>query len=341
MTGRWIEFTGIFAVAAILCLFLTPSLGRLAVRYRLFDWPDSHKGHHQPTPYLGGLAIVVSFSLAIFFAALTNPPVSGRDELFIVMAAAVVLAALGLLDDLMSLPVWPRIALELCAGLLLWHLDIGVRLSGIDSIDLVLTLLWVIGITNAFNLLDNMDGLSAGIGAICCGSIFVVAVSTGQFLVAGMAVGLAGCSLGFLAENFHPARIFMGDAGALYLGFLVAYLGIKLKVPGEGVDTFLVPVLICSVALFDTALVVVSRLVANRSPFRGGQDHLSHRLVRIGIPIPVAVGLTYLATAVTGVVALVVSRVDPLSSWILGSLAFATMAVAGGLLLRVPVYSDK
>ena len=133
----------------------------------------------------------------------------------------------------------------------------------------------------------------------------------------------------------------MGDAGALYLGFLVAYLGIKLKVPGEGIDTFLVPVLVCSVALFDTALVVVSRLVANRSPFRGGQDHLSHRLVRIGIPFPVAVGLTYVATAVTGVVALVVSRIDPLSSWILGSLAFATMAVAGGLLLRVPVYSDK
>ena len=341
MTGRWFEFTGIFAISAVLCLFLTPSLGRLAIRYRLFDWPGSHKGHHQPTPYLGGLAIVASFSSAIVFAALVSPPVSGRDELFIVMVAAVALASVGLLDDLMNLPVWPRATLELCAGILLWELDIGVRLSGIDSVDLTLTLLWVVGITNAFNLLDNMDGLSAGIGAICCGSIFVVAISTGQFLVAGMAAGLAGCSLGFLAENFHPARIFMGDAGALYLGFLIAYLGIKLKVPGEGFDTFLVPVLICSVAFFDTALVVVSRLLANRSPFQGGQDHLSHRLVRIGIPVPIAVGLAYLATAMTGVLALIVSRVDPFSSWILGLLAFAIMAVVGGLLLRVPVYSDE
>jgi len=341
LTGRWIEYVGIFAVSVVLCLLLTPLLSRLGRRLHLLDRPGHHKSHKQPVPYLGGLAIVTSFTLAIFFAAITNPPVSGRDELFYVLAAAMVLAGVGLLDDLSNLPVWPRIVLELAAGLLLWQLGAGVSLIGINALDLMLTLLWVVVVTNAFNLLDNMDGLSAGIAAICCIAIFALAVSSDQFLVAGMAAGLAGCALGFLSENFHPADVFMGDSGALYLGFLVAYLGIKLDVPGDGVETFLVPLLVCSVALFDTSLVVISRLLGKRNPFQGGRDHVSHRLVLLSLPVPAAVAWMYCATAVTGALAFLVSRVDRASSWFLGILVLVIMAVGGRLLLEISVYPDE
>src|SRR5262249_25485681 len=155
--------------------------------------------------------------------------VSGRGELFVVLLLAVLLAIVGLLDDLIGLSPAVRLVAEVGAGVAVWAVGGGVDLFGPDITDAVITVLWVVGITNAFNLLDNMDGLSSGVAAIAAGSLFVIAAQNGQFLVAALSIGLAGCSVGFLRHNFHPARIYMGDAGALFLGFLLAYLGMKLR----------------------------------------------------------------------------------------------------------------
>ncbi|HJO79494.1 MAG TPA: MraY family glycosyltransferase, partial [Acidimicrobiales bacterium] len=214
----------------------------------------------------------------------------------------------------------------------------GAIVTASEPVNMGLTILWFVGITNAFNLLDNMDGLAAGLAAIASLTIFAIATTNGQFLVAGLSVGLAGCTVGFLRHNFHPARIYMGDGGSLFIGFLVAYLGIKLRFQGERLLSALVPMLVCSVAIFDTSLVTISRLATGRSPFIGGQDHVSHRLVRLGLPVPVAVGTIYFGAIGIGILAYVISSVDTASAWVLAGMIGATLSVGGGFLLTVPVY---
>ncbi len=162
----------------------------------------------------------------------------------------------------------------------------------------------------------------------------------GQFLVAALAAALAGCALGFLRHNFHPARIYMGDAGSLYLGFVLAYLGLKLRFDAPDDITFLVPVLVLGVPILDTTLVTVARLRHGRSPFQGGRDHISHRLVKLGLPVRAAVGTIYVAAGSLGVVALVVSRVDRTSAYLLAGLVLVLGVLAGLALGQVPVYED-
>lgn len=337
MRGEWWEYLAVFVASAALCVVLTPSVMRIAVRGNLLDPPGGHKSHHTAVPYLGGVAIVLTFTTAVVVFAILEAPHGGSGELFIVLALAVLLSVVGLVDDLRHVsPLW-RVAAEVAVALVVWSLGTGVTVSGIGALDLGLTVLWIVGITNAFNLLDNMDGLAAGLAAISSMTIFAVAVANGQFLVAALAVGLAGCTGGFLRHNFHPARIYMGDGGSLFIGFLVAYLGIKLRFEsGRGVSA-IVPVLACSVAVFDTTLVTVSRLAAGGSPFQGGQDHVSHRLVRLGMAVPHAVGIIYMGAVGIGVLTYTVSRVDPNSAWLVTGLIGLTLMVSGGALLRVPV----
>ena len=341
MTGRWWEYMLIFGGSAVMCLVLTPVAIRVAIRLDHLDHPGGHKAHESPVPYLGGLVLVVSFAAAVLVASVAWQPNSGVRELLIVLGVAVGLAIVGLVDDLRQLsPMW-RLLTEVGAAVAVWSIESGIELSGIVAVDLILTVLWVVGITNAFNLLDNMDGLSAGLGAIACAAFFAIAVANGQFLVAALAVGLAGCTIGFLRKNFYPARIYMGDGGALFVGFMIAYLGIKLRFEGEVSVTALVPIIVCAVAIFDTTLVTIARLVTGRSPFQAGRDHVSHRLVKIGLSVPVAVGVIYFAAATLGVMAFVVSRIDATSAWIVAGLITVTMVVGGVLLLTVSVYPEN
>ncbi|MEC9395529.1 MAG: MraY family glycosyltransferase [Actinomycetota bacterium] len=341
MNGIWWEYLLVFGASALLCLVLTPVAMAVAIRVGVLDRPGGHKSHDSPTPYLGGVAIVAAFSVSVLAAAIVQPPTSGRDELVVVLLLAVGLAVVGLADDLWNLSPVIRLGAEVLCAVQLWRMDAGVTVTGETAVDVTLTLLWVVGITNAFNLLDNMDGLSAGQAAICSTTIFAVAAANGQFLVAGLSIGLAGCAVGFLRHNFYPARIYMGDGGALFLGFLIAYVAVKLRFDSAVSESVLVPVVACSVPILDTTLVTVARLSTGRSPFMGGQDHVSHRLVKSGLPIPVAVGSTYFASAFIGVLCFVISRVDPTSAWLLASLIAVTLALGGLLLGMVPVYPES
>ena len=341
MTGSWLEYVVVLLVSGLVCTLLTPVAMAVATRVGFFDNPGGHKSHESPVPYLGGVAIVMAFAASVIGAAILKPPVSGRDELVVVLLLAVGLALIGLLDDLRNLPPIVRLTVEVLFALQLWRMGTGVQVTGESVLDILLTVVWVVGITNAFNLLDNMDGLAAGQAAICAMVIFAVAVANGQVLVAALAVALVGCAVGFLRHNFHPARVYMGDGGALFLGFLIAYLGMKLRFESSVSESFLVPVLICSIPVLDTSLVTFSRLSTGRSPFNGGRDHISHRLVHSGMPVPVAVGATYAASAIIGVVCFVVSRVDPVSAWILSLLVGTTLVLGGILLAFVPVYPES
>ena len=231
MTGEPWEYLVVFSATTALCAVLTPLVLRWAIRRDLLDHPGGHKNHVEAVPYLGGLAIIVTFAVAVIVVSRSWLPTGetiglvDQAELLIVFSAAVFLALVGLVDDLRQVsPMW-RIVTEIAAAMVVWSVGIGVVVTTSEFLNMGLTVLWFVGITNAFNLLDNMDGLAAGITAITSLTIFAIATNNGQFLVAALAIGLAGCAAGFLWHNFHPARIYMGDGGALFLGFLVAYLG--------------------------------------------------------------------------------------------------------------------
>jgi UDP-GlcNAc:undecaprenyl-phosphate GlcNAc-1-phosphate transferase len=254
----------------------------------------------------------------------------------------VALAIVGLLDDLTGLHPFLRLAVEILAGLVVYFTDPGISIPGPRWLDIVITVLWVVGVTNAFNLLDNMDGLSAGVATISALSFCVIAGINGQFLVAALSAAVAGCAAGFLRHNFHPAKIYMGDAGSLFLGFLLAALAVRLKLVDAPPSVALfVPVLVLGVALFDTTLVTVNRLHHRLNPMNGGRDHMSHRLVWVGIPVPVSVGLIYALAASLGFLGVLLSRLDRTSGLMLVGfvmvVAFATM----GLLSAVPVYETS
>lgn len=347
MTSMWLHYLAVFVASTGLCMVLSPIAIVVATKSGALDRPGGHKSHQSPVPYLGGMAIVMAFSGSVLVIAALQPTdiilavESGRAELTIVLLLAIGLAIVGLADDLRSLSPVVRLVAEVLCALQLWRMDAGITVSGEQGLDLFLTIMWVVGITNAFNLMDNMDGLAAGQAAVCAMTMFAVAAANGQILVACLAIGLAGCAMGFLRTNFHPARIYMGDGGALYIGFLISYLGIKLRFEGSVSESFLVPVVACAIPVLDTTLVTFSRVRSGRSPFRGGKDHVSHRLVKSGLPVPVAVGLTYAASGVIGILCFVISRVDPISAWILAVLVVATLVSAGILLSLVPVYPES
>ena len=211
-------------------------------------------------------------------------------------------------------------------------------LPGPRPLQAVATVCWVVIVTNSFNLLDNMDGLAAGIAAVSSIFLFAVAVKNGQFVLGTFALALAGCAIGFLPYNFHPARIYMGDSGSLFLGFVLAVLSLDLRFPATTPATFVVPLLIVGVALFDTTLVSITRLLHGRTPLQGGLDHVSHRLVFVGLSTRAAVCLLYSVAVALGWIALVITRVDRTTALVLSGLVALFALVSGFVLAHVPVY---
>ena len=266
-----------FVVPLVATLVLTPFAATLAMRVGMVDRPSAHKHHAESTPYLGGLAVAGGLATVGVVAAST----SGR--LLTILVAAAVLGGLGLVDDRNGVGPLVKIVVEVGCGLALWAVGIRAGLFGIYGLDLALTLVWVVAVTNALNMIDNMDGLSSGLAALASLAFFLIAAGVGDYLVASLAVAIAGATLGFLRYNFPPASIFLGDAGSLMIGFLLAAVSLQLDLVGEaGLVHAAIPVLILAVPLFDMALVIVGRTLDSRPVYVGGTDHSSHRLARMG-----------------------------------------------------------
>ncbi len=338
MTGEWWQYLLIFFSSALICSFLTPVFLRMAFKTgALSETKDSSF----PIPHLGGLAIVSTFSISVVSASLIEQPPNGINSLILVLVLALILAVLGHVDDIKQLSPSIRLFVQLCCALIVWIGDEGVSLFQIEFLDLLITIFWIIGVTNAFNLLDNMDGLSAGLATISTLTFFTIAAANGQYLVAGLSLAVAGCSMGFLRYNFYPAKIYMGDAGSLFIGFLVAYLGMKLRFESPISKSFIVPILVCLPAILDTTVVVFSRLWYRKSPFMGGKDHISHRLVKTGFSVPASVLIIYLVSTCFGVIAFTVSRVETVLAWVLVTLAFLFSLLCAGFSWMVPVYKES
>jgi UDP-GlcNAc:undecaprenyl-phosphate GlcNAc-1-phosphate transferase len=280
----WIAFFAPLAATAL----LTPLAARLARRLDVLDQPASNKAHREATPYLGGFAMAIGLVVVGGIAA------GAEGELLTILLAGLALSIVGLLDDRLTVGPIVKLAVEVGAGVALWLAGARGGLFDVYALDLLLTVVWVVAITNFLNMLDNMDGLAAGVGAIAAGGFFVIAADRGEYLVGAFALAVAGASLGFLAHNFPPARIFMGDAGALLLGFLLAALGLKLDLVGEGgLVRSAAPVLLLGVPILDGLLVITARLRDGRRVYVGGTDHSSHRLAGLGLSGRVIALITY------------------------------------------------
>ena len=331
----------VFLGATAMSLVLVPAVREFARRREIHDLPGGHKSHTAPVPYLGGVGMVLAFSIAMIIGVVVqrNTVIAGRQislnietlafrsdtllrELIVVVVLALVFSLMGLVDDLRGLSPWLRFVIGLGISTALVSYGIHFKTPLPDSLDLVISVVWVLGITNAFNLLDNIDGLAAGTAAVAAGSFFFIAVMNDQNNGALLAIGLAGAMLGFLRSNFHPATIYMGDAGSLFIGFMMAYLGLKMRTTVTEIPQLFAPVVVLGVAVLDTVMVVVSRLRRGVSPFTGGQDHLSHRLRRLGLSVRRAVTTLLLASIALGVLAVGLSEATAaVGYWFLGAVA--------------------
>ena len=269
-------------------------------------------------PLLGGAAIFLGAIAAvlIIYRGQPEPTVIG------VLLATTVVALTGLIDDYRPLPAWAKLAGQFAGFLILVRFGIRVRLPLPEGFDYAITLLWLLGITNAVNFLDNMDGLSAGIAAVTTSFILLLALGNGQFLVSALAAALLGACLGFLRYNFPPARIFMGDVGSLFLGFLLAVMALQLRFSdNSNFVTWMVPVFLLGLPIFDMTLVVVSRLRRGLSPNTAGRDHTSHRLVRLGFSSREAVLILYLFSGILGMMALYITQASLIEGYLVGGIA--------------------
>jgi len=338
MTAVLIAFT--FALLA--SLGLTVPVRQLALRVGMVDHPGPRKVHLTPIPLLGGLAIYCGVVLAILVA------IDGEawGQMVGILAGATLVAVVGVLDDRGLLHHQIKLFVGM-PGAAIILLASGVRAQVFSTIlggqagrvaDAALTILWVVGITAAFSIFDHMDGLCAGVAAMASLFFTILATLSGQVLVSTLAAAVLGAAVGFLRWNFNPAKIFMGDGGAMFLGFLMATLALKLR-PSEPpqANSWLIPVLILGVPIFDTTLVSISRFRRGLLPFTSpGKDHTAHRLANLGLGQRRAVLALYALGAVLGLVALVVKHLPVRQSYALAGAIAAAGLVAVALLERAP-----
>jgi UDP-GlcNAc:undecaprenyl-phosphate GlcNAc-1-phosphate transferase len=319
-----IQFLPIMAVGFAAAYGFTPITKQLAVHWNIVDQPNQRKVHKQPTPLLGGLAIYAAF----FVATALFTPADFLVEFGAVLAGGLWLALVGYVDDRQGMQPSTKMTAQWIASLILILSGIRIELFGLLWLDIPLTMLWVIGITNAMNLMDNMDGLAAGVTAIAAGMFFILAASQELILVSSLAAALCGATLGFLRYNFSPASTFMGDAGSLVIGFILAVLSIKLEFPAQStVVTWAIPLLVLAIPIFDTSLVTFTRLRERRSPFQGGKDHTSHRIAQMGLSHRRTVVVMYGLAIVMGLLALAISQVA--TSVALGLIVVAAVLALG------------
>ncbi len=314
----------------------TPAVRRLAEMAGVVDAPSARKIHVAPVPLLGGAAIYLAFIITVTVLSYYALPFKYVLQLGALILGASLMFFIGLLDDKWGLSPRLKLGGQLMAALWLVISDVKIEVFAVPALNILFTFAWVIVITNSINFLDNMDGLSAGVATIASLFFFLTAYLSGQWLVAAMGISLAGAAAGFVYHNFGIIKqgkpIFMGDSGALFMGYLLAAIGIKLRFNNTSFVTWMVPVLILGIPLFDFSLVVFSRLRRRLSPLRGGKDHSSHRLVALGLTKREAVLVIYLMCGALGVAALIVTGATVTDGYMVGGLV---AVLAGWIFIKL------
>lgn len=325
-----------FLLAAAIVAYVTPLTIHIATIFRIHDAPDGRlKKHERATPYLGGLAVATGFVIA--FSLLSNSESIGQRALGI-LAGGFMMLLLGLYDDLINLKPLVKFLGQILAAVVLYKAGVRIELELLDTWgNLVLTVLWVTGITNAFNIIDVMDGLASGVACIAALFLFVIAAAVGDAPdVPFMAIVLAGSLVGFLRFNFNPARIFLGDTGSLFIGFMMGALSMLVSYSAHNPLATLTPLVLLAIPIFDTGFVALHRARQGIPFFRGSPDHFALRLAHAGRSVRGTVLGIYRTAIALGVLSLLmVFGPAELVPWVLGAVAAAAV-LALALLSRMP-----
>jgi UDP-GlcNAc:undecaprenyl-phosphate GlcNAc-1-phosphate transferase len=323
---RWLYYLLTFGVAAVLATLMTPHIREAAIRFGIVDRPDGRlKTHREPVPYLGGLALCLAFLLSL---ALTF---DFSDEVLGMLLAGSIVVILGLIDDLGQLGPWTKLAGQLVAILVLIKSGIYIKLAFLpEPAAIALSVLWLLAVTNAFNLIDIMDGLSAGTAMVAAVTLLVVAELGGGSTAATLLAGLAGSCLGFLRYNFQPARIYMGDTGSMFLGLLLGALAMDNAYTRFNPVAALAPALILGVPLFDMLFVMYVRWRRGLPVMLGSPDHVALRLRKWRLSTRQTVLASYAATVLLGAAAVVMTLLS-----IQGALILLAALAATALLIAI------
>lgn len=348
----------VLVVAAALAAALVPLAGRFARRFGVLDTPGTRKVHQVATPRTGGIAVWAAFTVVVLTGYLGVPvlarlawvqahlggPLSMLQEayrveakLMAVLAGGTLAFAVGLLDDVLGnrFKVGFKLGGQVLAALVLVMGGIRTDILVYDPLNLALTILWVVGITNAFNLLDNMDGLSAGVALVASLVLLANAWLLGEFFISLVLVAFMGALLGFLVYNWHPASIFLGDCGSLFIGFTLASLTLLQRYVSHASSTYfpvLMPVLVLALPILDTVTVTIIRVREGRPIYVGDSRHLSHRLVSLGMRPPLAVTTICLMSLGIGLGAVGLAHADLVHALLILVQALAVVAVVMVLL---------
>ena len=302
-------------VASVLSFAATPLVKKLAVSVGAMDVPkDNRRMHKVPIPRLGGLAIFVAFVITVLIFAKIDRQMRG------ILIGSLLIVMLGVLDDIYSLRALPKFLVQIAAAVVvvlygcriefisnpvLTSTATYLRLSNVVSI--VITIVWIVAITNAVNFIDGLDGLAVGVSGISAATMLVVSILVAEQNVAIIMAALFGACLGFIPYNFNPAKIFMGDTGSTFLGFILATMSIQGLFKLYAIISFAVPFLILGIPIFDICFAVIRRLARGQNPMTADREHVHHRLIDMGFDQKQSVMITYMLTALLGLAAVVLT----------------------------------
>lgn len=342
-------YIAVLILSSLASFFLTPVARRLAFRWGAMDHPDARKVHADPMPRLGGLAVFGGFCFPwAFFYFLDNRVTltfQNYEKMFgALMTGAFAMLLLGAWDDIKGLGAVPKLAAQtvVASGLFLMGFQIDILSNPFGAaiplgwMSLPVTVLWIVGITNAINLLDGIDGLATGVTACIAISLAVINVLGGNIMVALLTLCLAGACAGFLPHNFAPARIFLGDSGSLFLGMILACIGVISLFKAATATFVLVPLVLFALPLIDTTSVFVGRLWRGAPVFKGDRTHVHHRLLSLGLSHRQAALFLYVITLLLGLIAVMLTARNTPATLIVGGLLLALLLAAYWGIARQP-----
>lgn len=320
--------------AAVVSFFSTPLVKRLAYKVGAIDVPkDNRRMHKEPIPRLGGLAIFIAFILVTLVFADISRQLQG------ILLGAVMIVILGVVDDSMALPALPKFAVQiLAAGVAVYHGCVIQFVSNpnvfsaatylnLGWISYPLTIIWIVAITNAVNFIDGLDGLAVGVSAISTGSLLVIALMVAETNIAIILAALLGACMGFIPYNLNPAKIFMGDTGATFLGYILACLSVMGLFKLYAIISFAVPFLILGVPIFDICFAIGRRVLHGQNPMRADRGHVHHRLIDMGFNQKQSVAIIYMLTAILGLSAAVLTSSGEMRALVL----IGSILLVGGI----------
>jgi len=337
------QFLLLGAFTFILVGALTPIMRSLAIRNGAVDSPNiPRKTHKEPVPYLGGVAIAIGILISSYGAMLYSDFSMHTFALASsVLIPALAISIMGLVDDLRGLEPWPRLVLQTIAAVVVASILISTNTIGtplnIKILDSAVTIFWIVGVCNSINFFDNLDGGASGTVAVIAVFLFFIAYDRQQVLVSALAIVTAGATAGFLMWNKAPAKIYMGDAGSLFLGIIISVLTIRLNPDlAPRSKSLAIPLFLMALPILDTTVAVGTRIYRGISPFQGGRDHLSHRLLRVGINRHIVAPILWFAAAVFGALAFAIYHWSDQYGYllmILGGLFWTSLLI---YFLRIP-----